>query len=133
VYSSIPAAVVAALAVEGTVETFQHGVHRVGQVLDLVIGSGEADAFVQAAVGDSAGGGADLLQGAQRVAGHQPPERGGDNSDDAEGYERGDEHAGAFRRRAAGPDNGAGVIGVQAAWSDALRMAQTASAALDPA
>ena len=48
---------------------FEHGVEGLGQVFDLVVGSVQCDAFVQAAVGDPAGGRGDLLQWMQRSPG----------------------------------------------------------------
>ena len=81
-----------ALAVEGAVEAFQHGVEGVGEIFDLVVGAGQGDSFVQAAVGDSAGGGGDVLQRPQCPAGQQPAEPSGRGAEDAEGHQGGDEH-----------------------------------------
>lgn len=72
------------LPVEGAVQPLQHGVEGVSEVFDLVIGPVQRDAFVQAAVGDAAGGRGDPLQGAQRPAGQQPSKTTGDDTDDTE-------------------------------------------------
>src|SRR6266568_2571679 len=50
------------------------------------------DALVEAAAGDAAGGGGDLLQGMQCPACQEPPESGSDDADGPERDERGNEH-----------------------------------------
>src|SRR6266545_2305070 len=70
-----------ALAVEGTVQASEHGVEGVCEVLDLVAGAVQGDAFVEAAVSDAAGGGGDLLQRVQRPSGEEPSEPVGDDAD----------------------------------------------------
>jgi hypothetical protein len=67
----------AALSVEGAVEALDHRVEGVGEVLHLVVGAAQRDAFVQSTVGgrsagDPAGGVGDPAQRGRRPAGQYP-------------------------------------------------------------
>ena len=67
----------AALALKGAVEAAQHGVERVGELFEFVVGSLQVDAVVQRPFGEAAGGVGDAVHGSERPAGHPPrqPER----------------------------------------------------------
>ena len=62
----------ALLAHEGPVEPFEHGVERVGQLLELVGWSRQADALVEVDVRETLRGGRDGVDGTQHAPGDHP-------------------------------------------------------------
>jgi hypothetical protein len=75
----------APLGVEGGFQPREQVVEGVGEFLELVVGSLQCKALVQAAGGDPAGGAGDRAQRAQHPAGDEPADRGGGHRDDRQG------------------------------------------------
>ena len=74
------------------IEPFEHRIEGIGEILDLVLGTGEGDALMEAAVGDAARGGGDLAERLEGLAGHQPADDSGNDGEDADEHERDHQH-----------------------------------------
>jgi tetratricopeptide (TPR) repeat protein len=79
------------LGVEGGLQPREQPVEGVGEFLELVVGPGQGQPFVQAACGDPPGGGGDRAQRAQYPPGDDPADRDGDHRDGREGDGGGDQ------------------------------------------
>ena len=75
----------APLGVERGLQPREQVVEGVGEFLELVVGSVQAQPLVQAAGGDPPGGGGDRAQRAQHPAGDDPADRGGGHRDGGQG------------------------------------------------
>ena len=73
------------LGVERGLQPGEQVVEGVAEFLELVVGSGQGQALVQAAGGDPPGGGGDRAQRAQHPSGDEPAESDGGDRDDGQG------------------------------------------------